>query len=101
MPNSRAARLVRTVVVVALAAAPAGCVRAADCAGRIPPHLRADAIRWAIDRRLVPQEMVPRDDEALALGQGTPYEALGEHRRNEVAPHAAGYGSCILERTNK
>jgi hypothetical protein len=86
---------------LALALAAAGCVTADDCALRIPDAQRADAIRFAIDRGLVPKDHVPRDHLSFAMGAGRPYATLTEEERTQLAPHAAGYASCILETVSK
>ncbi len=87
--------------VVAAAALAAGCVSARDCAGAIREDLRADAIRLAIDKGLVPEELVPREDYALARGLGRSYKVLSAERLDEISGPAAGYASCILERMSR
>ena len=87
-------------VAIVLVLALTSCVSARNCATSIPDDLRADAIRFALDRHLVEMRLVPRDDVSLALGAGTSYAAQPESRRDRVAPYAAGYASCILERVN-
>ena len=87
--------------VVALAFAAAGCTSASDCKLVIPEAQRADAIRFAIDRKLVEDQYIPRDDLTYALGAGRPYAELTDAERTELARHAAGYATCIRERVNK
>jgi hypothetical protein len=86
---------------VVLIAVLASCVSGRDCAKAIPEDLRADAIRFALDRGLVEGELVPRGDYALALGAGLPYAQLGEDRRALLSRWAAGYSSCIKERVER
>jgi hypothetical protein len=89
------------LAVFALALAAAGCTYASDCKLVIPEAQRADAMRFAIDRGLVDQDFVPRDDLSLALGAGRPYGTLTDAERTELARHAAGYAACIRERVNR
>ena len=88
-------------VALAFVLAAAGCVSASDCKLSIPEAQRADAMRFAIDRGLVEQDYVPRDDLSLAFGAGRPYATLTEEERTQLARYAAGYASCIRERVNK
>lgn len=83
-----------------LAALPA-CVSGRDCAPAVPDAVRADAIRFALDRGLVLQKILPREDLALALGAGRPYAELGEAERTEISRWAAGYAACINERIDR
>ena len=86
---------------LAFAFAAAGCTSASDCKLVIPEAQRADAMRWAIERHLVDENLVPRDDITYALSAGRPYAELTEAERTELARHAAGYASCIRDRVNK
>jgi len=77
----------------------AGCVSARDCAGAIPEDLRADVLRFVIDRGLLTADVIPEPDLAFALGAGgLPYEELDPERRRRVAMYATGYSSCVKER---
>jgi hypothetical protein len=90
----------RLAFVAALLALPA-CVSAVDCAASIPADLRADTIRYALERGLCRRGDVPTEDLSLGLGAGRPYEALDEERRRQVALHATGYGACLHERVDR
>lgn len=76
----------------------AGCVSGSDCALAIPEEMRADAIRWAIDKGLVKNGQAPEQDVSLGLGAGRAYKDLTEARRTALAPYVTGYAQCVHDR---
>lgn len=89
--------------LAALAAALAlgGCVSATDCMTAIPDDLRADVLRYVMDKELVDLYRMPRAAQEIAWQRGTPYTELTPERRRQLAPHAVNYASCIRERVDR
>ncbi len=88
-------RLAAAVVLAALA----GCVSGRNCVNAIPEDLRADVLRFVVDRNLCRTELMPRDDYWFALGGGgIRYEELDADRRRRVSLYATGYANCITNR---
>jgi len=86
------------LVLVAIA----GCVSAIDCVNDIPEDLRADVLRYVVDRKLCQADLMPRDDYAFAVGGGgRRYETLDEERRRLVSLYATGYTNCLNNRVLK
>lgn len=79
----------------------AGCVSASECTDRVPEAIRADVLRFVVDRELVDTKLMTREDFALAMGAGRPYGSLSEAERNELSRWAAGYASCLRERVDR
>ena len=79
----------------------AGCVSATDCAEAIPAQLRADAVRFVIDRRLAGESLIPEDERISAMSTGTPYREMSQERRRLIAPYAAGYASCVSDLSSR
>jgi hypothetical protein len=92
---------VRLAAALVLLTALGGCVSANGCAESIPEDLRADAIRFALDRELVKPELVPHDALTLGYEKGRPYEELSEDRRRLLAPYAVNYATCLRERVDR
>ena len=86
------------LVLLLGAALTPGCVTAKGCADDLPAGLRADVIRYAVDKGLCGLPKLPQDQWALAMGAGTPYEEMTPERRREVARYAVGFADCINER---
>ncbi len=97
--RARNLRLVAACLVGALLLS--GCVSAADCIDRIPEHLRADAIRMAIDKRLVRATEIPPPDYELARNYGMPLADMTRKRQDLLARHALGYAACVRERMRR
>jgi hypothetical protein len=92
---------VKSHLLAAALVAVGGCVSGRDCALAIPQEMRADTIRYALDRGMVKRDLIPREDLWLALGAGTAAAALTDARRVEIAPHVAAYTSCVKERIDR
>ncbi len=91
--------MIRRAIALAVASASlAACVSAQECAPAIPADVRADVMRFVVDRNLVDVKLIPREDYALGLGGGRPYAQLDDDRRRRVAMYASGYVSCVKER---
>lgn len=88
-------------LLAVLLLAPAACVSGRDCVKSIPENMRADAIRFALDRGLCAPKLLSRADEALALGAGKSYASMTEARRTQLAPYAVGYAACLKDRVNR
>jgi hypothetical protein len=83
-------------------AAAAGCVSALDCVNDIPEDLRADVLRYVVDRKLCKTDLMPEADYAFAVGGGgRRYETLDDDRRRLVSLYATGYTNCLTNRVSK
>ena len=93
----------RTALILAAASASilSACTTATQCGTSIPEDLRADTFLYVIDKQLVKPVLMPRDDQALALGAGHPFATLPADRQKLVALRAAGYASCLRETVDR
>lgn len=87
----------RTVWILAAGLLLCACTTSAQCGASVPEDLRADTYLYVLDKRLVEPSLMPRDDQALALGAGQPFAGLAADRQKLVALRAAGYASCLRE----
>jgi hypothetical protein len=87
-------------MLVTVAALPA-CVSSRDCAPAVPAEVRADVIRYVLDREMVDPSLLSQDDLALGLGAGRPYSELDDASRAKLFRWAAGYADCINDRVER
>jgi len=75
------------------------CESARDCLENVPPDLRADTVRYVLDKSLLARSYFTQDEVALGLGAGTPPERLAPEREALVVPRAIGLTECVRDRT--
>ena len=85
------------MLVLTLALALTGCRTAGHCLREVPEAMRADALRYALDKELFAVGHMPESELELAHTRGRPAATLSAEEASRIRPWAMRYSHCMRD----
>lgn len=73
----------------------AGCANATNCIERVPEKVRADVIRFVVERGMLTEDEVPRSDLEYGREYGRDPSTYTGAEVRELSKYALGYSHCV------